>query len=230
MSASAAAAHDGPLIFYWHGTGASPSEAVVGLSQATIDAVTAAGGVVAAPYSDPDSYILPWFLTGAFGATGRDDDLRVADEVLACAMSQLGIDLRHIHSLGMSAGGLQTAQMGYRRSDYLASVVTYSGGISAASKPTMQDPSNHLSALIFHGGAGDIVVIAFDLASEAYWEDLSALGSFAVICNHEGGHRIPTEARASVWAFLQAHPYKQAPSPYVNGLPEGFPSYCALRP
>src|SRR5690606_16148350 len=118
---------------------------------------TAAGGIVAAPYSDPAAGAFPWFLT-----TGRTrmDDLLVADEVLGCALQGVGVDVRRIHSIGMSAGGLQTAQMSYRRSGYLASVVTYSGGL-ISSAPARQDPSNRFAALIFHGGANDVIIMGF---------------------------------------------------------------------
>ena len=226
MNPAAAASLDGPVVFYWHGTGSSPSEALSGLGQTIIDQVTALGGIVAAPYSDPDAGFFPWFLTSS---RTRLDDLMVADEVVACAKEQIGIDVRRIHSLGMSAGGLQTTQMSYRRSGYIASVATYSGGLNL-SAPASQDPSNHFAALIFHGGANDRVFINFQSASERYWQDLDSRGSFAAICDHGRSHSIPTDARASVWEFFKAHPFGVEPSPYVNGLPAGFPSYCDLSP
>jgi poly(3-hydroxybutyrate) depolymerase len=223
----AAATRDGPLVFYWHGTGSSPSEAAYGLGQAVIDEITAAGGIVAAPYSDPAAGTFPWFLTTS---RSRMDDLQVADEVLACARQSVGVDVRRIHAVGMSAGGLQTTQMSYRRSGYLASVVTYSGGLlSAYGAPARQDPSNRFAALIFDGGAEDVVVISFQQASEAYWGELAGHQHFAAICDHGRGHAIPTDARTSVRDFFAAHPYG-ATSPYSGGLPATFPSYCALTP
>ena len=76
----AARTADGPLVFYWHGTGGQPSQAVSGLGQTQIDAIKARGGIVAAPASDPAAGTFPWFYVSS---TSRDDDLRVADEVLA---------------------------------------------------------------------------------------------------------------------------------------------------
>lgn len=225
---TAAATQDGPLVFYWHGTGSSPSEAVYGLSQAGIDEITSAGGIVAAPYADPAAGTFPWFLTAS---QTRMDDLLVADEVLACARASVGVDLRRIHSIGMSAGGLQTTQMSYRRSGYLASVVTYSGGLlSSYGAPARQDASNRFAALIFDGGANDVVGISFQQASEAYWRELVGRGHFAAICDHGRGHAIPTDAIPSVRAFLAAHPFGVQPAPYAAGLPASFPSYCALSP
>lgn len=222
--ADAAKTLDGPLLFYWHGTGSSPvTEPPYGIGKANIDAITAQGGVVVAPFHDPAAGTFPWFLTTGSGA---EDDLRVADEVVACAIEKVGIDVRRIHSMGMSAGGLQTAQMSYRRSGYLASVVTYSGGLIGM--PPAQDPSNKFAAMIFHGGQDDHVVIDFQPISEAYRDDLRGSGHFAFICDHGMGHSIPADAVDSVHQFFEAHPFGTEPSPYAAELPSGFPSYCAL--
>lgn len=215
---------DGPLLFYWHGTGSSPVvEPPYGLSNATITAVKDLGGMVVAPYHDPAAGQFPWFLTTG---SGPEDDIRVADEVLACAIEKVGVDLRRIHEIGMSAGGLNTTQMSWRRSGYLASVVTYSGG--KLGDPPDQDPSNKFPAMIFHGGANDTVIVNFKSLSEQYAAELKSKGHFAFICDHGGGHSIPTDARKSVWQFFQDHPFGTSPSPYESGLPDGFPTYCSL--
>lgn len=221
MSADAARAQDGPLVFYWHGTGSSPMEAQFGLGAAAISAIKAAGGIVAAPYHDDEAGTWPWFLVSG----NQDDDLRVADEVLACAIERVGVDLRRIHSIGMSAGGIQTVQMSYRRSGYLASVAVYSGG-QAAMIPS-QDPMNKFAAMIFHGGPTDVVAnFPFQMASERYRNNLTNAGHFAVLCNHGMGHRIPM-AQPSVARFFQDHPFGVTPAPYAGGLPQGFPAYCS---
>ena len=213
---------DGPLVFYWYGTNGAPAQAMDGLGMEAIDAITALGGLVVAPVHDPAAGIFPWFLV----TTTNDTDLKVADEILACAIQKVGVDIRRIHSVGFSAGALHTTQMAYRRSGYLASVVTYSGG-QVAPIPD-QDPTSALNAMIFHGGASDMVVIGFQAASEQFKMSLTTAGRFAFICNHGMGHRIPTAAVGSVWQFLQDHPFGTRPSPYAGGLPAGFPSYCAL--
>jgi len=212
---------DGPLVFYWHGTGSQPTEASTGIGTTQINAIKAQGGIVAAPAHDPSSGTFPWFYVTS---TSRDDDLRVADEVLACAIQKVGINVSRIHSMGMSAGGLNTTQMSYRRSGYIASVATYSGG-KVSTIPT-QDPTNKFAAMIFHGGASDQVVINFQTASQTYSSDLKSKSQFAMLCNHGNGHTIPTDARAAVWQFLQAHPFGTVPSPYAGGLPSSMPAYC----
>ncbi len=212
---------DGPLVFYWHGTGSQPTEASTGIGTTQIEAIKAMGGIVAAPARDPAAGTFPWFYVSS---TSRDDDFRVADEVLACAIQKVGIDVRRIHSMGMSAGGLNTTHMSYRRSGYIASVATYSGG-RTSTIPT-QDPTNKFAAMIFHGGPSDQVVINFQTVSQNYYNDLKSKSQFAMLCNHGRGHTIPTDARAAVWQFLQAHPFGTVPSPYAGGLPSTMPSYC----
>lgn len=222
----AAATLDGPLVFYWHGTGSRPEEAEYGLGPETIDAILELGGMVIAPTHDPAAGDFPWFLT----VGNDDDDLLVADEALACAIETVGVDVARIHSIGMSAGGLHTTQMSYRRASYLASVVTYSGGLIAARRPPTDEPDNRFAALVFHGGESDVVVISFQEASERYWQMLTDRGHYAAICDHGGGHDIPIDARASVWQFFQDHPYGAYPSPYAGGLPAGFFADCAPAP
>jgi predicted esterase len=223
LDEEAVAAQDGPLVFYWHGTGSSPlAEPPYGMGEAQTW-VLEAGGVIAAPHSDPSSGTWPWFLT----AGGDDEsDLILADEILACAVEQVGIDAHHIHSMGMSAGGLNTTQMSYRRSGYLASVVTYSGGILG--DIPVQNEDNPFAAMIFHGGVNDEVVVNFKDLSEKYLNDLRERGHYGFICDHGGGHTIPkgNGEQAAVAAFLRDHPWNTTPSPYESGLPEDFPDYC----
>ncbi len=214
----------GPLVLYWHGTGSQPLEATYGLGNAYVEQVVAQGGIVAAPTHDPAAGQFPWFLV----LGSQEDDLILADEIVACAIEQTAVDVSRIHTIGMSAGGLQSAQMSWRRSGYIASAVTYSGGF-VGSAPADQDPSNPLAAMIFHGGESDVVIISFQQASENYLAALTQAGRFGFVCDHGMGHSIPQgDAQASVWTFFRDHPWGTKPSPYASGLPDGFPEYCAL--
>ncbi len=217
-------AQQGPIVFYWHGTGSNPGEATFGLGADTIADIKAQGGIVVAPYHDPAAGNFPWFLT-----TGgmREDDLLVADEVLACAIDKVGIDLSRIHASGMSAGGLNTVQQSYLRSGYIASVVPYSGG--RLGNPVRQEENNKFAAMIFHGGPQDTVIVNFKDLSEGYLKDLTDNGHFGFICDHNMQHTIPQNgAQASVWQFMQDHPFGVSPSLYASALPQGFPAYCSL--
>jgi predicted esterase len=218
-----AATQSGPLVFYWHGNGSNPNEAPYGIGDAQVAAIKSQGGIIVAPTSDPGSGNFDWHLTAGMG---KDDDLILADEIVACAIEKAGIDVRRIHTMGMSAGALQSSQMAYRRSNYIASVVPYSGG--KLGDPPIQDESNKFAAMIFHGGPGDEVLINFNTVSEALLGDLRGRGHFAFICDHGNGHKVPIDAGAAVWQFLSDHRFGTAPSPYEGALPGGFPSYCSL--
>lgn len=219
----AAAAQDGPLVFFWHGVGGSPEDANYALGPAVIGEITAMGGIVAAPVHDPAAGQFPWFLT--LGGTD-ESDLHVMDEVLACAVEKVGVDLRRIHSVGFSAGAMNTTQVGWRRSGYIASVVTFSG--AQIGSPPDQDPDNLYPAMVVHGGPQDVVVINFKDNSEKYAQGLKEAGHFAFLCDHGQQHSIPADIRGPAWQFLKDHPFGEQPEPYEGGLPAGFPSYCAL--
>jgi predicted esterase len=117
--------------------------------------------------------------------------------------------------------------MYYLRSNYLASVVTYSGGTSPwPGNNIRQDPANKLPIMLFHGGDDDWVVLAFKDQSIELATEAKQAGCFAVICDHGLGHAIPAEGPAAAWAFFKAHPYNTSPEPWANSLPAPVPRYC----
>ena len=223
--AKAGPAGTGELIFYWYATGSGTFESGYSLG-ATLTAITDAGGIVATPYADPSAGQFEWFMVNG---SAKLDDFLVADEVVGCLAQAHLIDAKRIHSMGMSAGALQTTALSFVRSAYIASVATYSGGIPPGFSPTTQDPANKFAALIFDGGAtDDVFSVDFKAASETYETMLKAAGHFAALCDHGMGHAIPLDAAPSVAAFFTANPYGAWPSPYAGGLPSTFPSYCSL--
>lgn len=214
----------GPLVLYWHATYSSPDEAAYSLGD-TEAAITSAGGVVAAPYADPTAGMFEWFIVNQ---SAKTDDFVLADEIVACLVAANRIDPLRIHSMGMSAGALQTTAVSFLRSDYIASVATYSGGLPDGFSPSIEDPSNKFAALIFSGGANDNVFgVDFQAASDRYRAMLTASGHYAEGCDHGQGHNIPLDAAPSVARFFAANPYGAWPSPYAAaGIPASFPSYC----
>jgi poly(3-hydroxybutyrate) depolymerase len=220
---------NGPLLFFWHSTLPNPEDAAGWVGKAVIDEIKAQGGVVVAPTTADKSARRPWDNT-PLGPKG-DADQRLMDEVVACAIQNVGIDVRRIHATGMSAGGQKTAQVSLRRSGYLASVVVYSGGLPEGSNPPDQDPNNPVAAMILYGGPTDISPVDgenYTQASTRYRDLMVSTGRFAFLCNHGLGHDVPKDSQASAWRFLQDHPYGTKPSPYAGGLPSGFLRYCAL--
>jgi dienelactone hydrolase len=220
----------GPLVFSWHSTLPNPEDATSWIGQSVIDEIKAQGGVVAAPTTGNPNAVRPWDNT-PMGPPNTDNDQRLMDEIVACAISKLDIDIRRIYATGMSAGGLKTAQVSLRRSGYLAGVVVYSGGLTEGDMPPDQDPQNPVAAMIFYGGPTDISPvdgINYTQASNRYLETMMKRGSFAFLCNHGGGHSVPRDSQASAWRFMQDHPFGTKPSPYAMQLPSGFLRYCAL--
>lgn len=205
------------------GSGTFESGYSLGATQA---AITGAGGIVATPYADATAGTFEWFIVNQ---SPKLDDFLVADEIVGCLAQAHLIDANRIHSMGMSAGALQTTAVSFLRSNYIASVATYSGGVPPGFTAANENPANKFAALIFDGGAtDDVFSVDFQAASQAYATMLKTDGHFAAICDHGMGHNIPLDAAPSVAAFFAANPYGAWPSPYASGLPSSFPSYCAL--
>ncbi len=217
----------GPLILYWHGMGGRPEEALSGLSRKVIKQITDHGGVVAAPAHDALSAPYPWYLV----STHREDDLVLTDEIVACAIKNKHIDPEHIHALGMSAGGLQAAQLGPRRSNYIASIAAYSGGLVPSDEltPPFQAAANKFPALLFYGGPRDEYILSFERTTHDYAKLLRKKGHELVVCNHKRGHKIPSGGGAAVYRFFLDHPFgSTSPNLPAADSPEPKRDYCRL--
>lgn len=174
------------------------------------------GGMLIAPYidaADEDEY---WDM----------DDVLMADEVVACAIQKVGVDLRRIYSTGLSAGGWQTLNFAYRRSGYVAAAVAYSPGTNGGLSTAPQDPTGTFATLLSHGGSSEPAI--YQTLSEGYFDSLVKNGHFVTMCKHKNGHSAPAPIRDVAFDYLMAHPFGTKPSPYAAGLPATFPSYCGL--
>ena len=201
----------GPIIVYWHGTGSSPTSEVP--LAFDVNAVTAAGGVIAGFISSSR--------TGTTtGDTGNgvwfQSDAAFADQVVACAISQLHVDPRRIHVAGYSAGALQTVYMWFARSGYVASVISYSGGTDGANQVRMQDATNVPPLIAAHGAMGQDMFILDFAQTSAQWEGIAKqAGGFSIDCN-DGGNHLFVFPDAS--AEPQARLAPVLPRPPVQGL------------
>ncbi len=216
----------GPLVFVFHGSGGEPRDAIAMLSSVAIESILDMGGVVIAPASEP-SAAFEWFLVNG----GAQNDLVMMDSTVACASEQANIDPYQIHSMGFSAGALHTAQASVRRSSYIASVITYSGGLSYGAPADTTDAVP--SALMFRGGGTDVVSgLDFESASQNYAGYLSERGGYGLLCDHDFGHTYPPNVdgvwrRADAFNFFLDHPYGADPLPYqAGGIPDWVPPYC----
>jgi hypothetical protein len=212
----------GPLIIYWHATLSNPGEVMSGFGQANIAAVTAAGGVVAAPAT-----------TACSGCTTTDDgywfleDDVVADEIVACAVQQAKIDVTHIHTLGWSAGGLHTTHVAQARSNYIASFISYSGGLFPLPS-TDQNPANKVAGILTYGDPGsDVVILDFNAQSQSWYKMFQPKGWYSMMCHHPGGHEVDPQIAPLSLRFFKDHPFEVNPEPYASAIPSGYPSYCS---
>lgn len=217
---AAAKRHDGPIVFYWYGTTGQPSQVFEVLGVEGINRIKALGGIIVAA-THSKLKLLPWINGSA------EQEFALMDEVLACAIQKVGINVHHIHAIGFSVGALLAARAGYARSGYLASLVIYSGG---AAKFASQDPNNRFPVMIVYGGVNDRVLLSFQASSLQYARGLINTGHNIVLCNHASGHKLPVEATPAVLRFLLDHPFRQTPEPYLRGMPVEFPAYCHLQP
>ncbi len=228
------------LILYWHALGGNPDEFAESLeATGQLSDLLSDAWLIAAPDHDParDTATppLPWFLSAALSTSTEFDDLIVADELVACLVEQGLVDPNEIHVVGMSAGGLMATQFAYRRSNYVASLVSLSGGlISLLGIPPIENPDNHYPALIFFGGATDRFVVApfpevdFGITSEALRADLASAGHPVALCDHGGGHTPPDAAGGmAIPAFFEATPFGTSTPPW-EALGTLLPAYCAF--
>lgn len=236
--AGAKGAKPGLIAYYWYSTGGSPAQATTVLTQAGIDKITAMGGIVAAPNQSTKQG------DNTTDGIWYSADLPIADEVIACAIQQGYGDPRHIHVLGYSAGAMQTVYMWAARSNYVASVISYSGGDIGAysggqvgmNKAPLQDPSNPASAIVAHGKdgtGGDIDYLNIDIYQTSLtWEhEVRAAGGFAIDCGDQSSHVDITTRTAiapEALQFFLDHPYKASSEPYASGLPSAWPTYCTI--
>jgi predicted esterase len=221
----------GPLVFYYYGLLGFPANAVtplVGFPPDAMQRLYDAGGILVAPSARADRNPvklsrLPWI--GALGFEDDMGDFLLVDEIVACAIEKVGIDIRRIHVSGLSAGAWMTSQVAVHRSNYVASVTLFSGGVEDLHG--LQDPTNKFPLAMFNGGTSDFVGAHFENEAQSAVNVWRHEGHFAVNCNHNNGHNVPVEAGLAGMQFLLDHPYGTVRSPYCDAAPPET-SFCAL--
>jgi predicted esterase len=214
----------GILLFYWHGTGSNAGE-VGFVPAAAQQTILDSGGIIISPQSSSG-------VTSGVQASGTsiwfDEDLTTADQIVACAVRDYGIDPRRIYATGCSAGGLMTGYMAAQRWEYVAAVAPNSGGALGQS---FAGAAHIPPVMTMHGLTGvDVVFLDFAQQSLAFDALVVGAGGFAVDCDHGGTHcSAPGDLYAAAMDFLFDHPFGVSPEPYESGLPVGFPGYCVIQ-
>jgi predicted esterase len=213
----------GAIYFFWHGTGGSASQ--VSMVPASVrNEVVSSGGIVAS-FNGPSSSGMGGDCSGTAAHSKADFD--AADQIVACAVKNHGIDPRRIYTTGCSAGGLQSGCMAQLRSSYIAASAPNSGGVTMNQK---WQNAGKPAIFTMHGGSSDMVIVSFDTTSATLDKSAKDHGSFVVNCNHGGGHcGAPAALYQASWVFMKDHPYG-VDSPWKAGIPagKGIPDYCKI--
>ena len=210
----------GPLLFYWHAGSEDPLRELEAVGPSAVAAIMRAGGVIAV--------VLESTHAGMETAIGwHTGDFAVADEIVACATRQLNVDSRRIYALGTGNGAMHAGAMAFLRSNYVAAVVSNSGGLISDWPPLATGSVPALLSIF--PDVIDATTLPLAALSGRLCGNLTAFGGFAIECAHPGNF---TEAPASLieaaWLFLNDHPYGVQPWPYAGGLPPAFPEYCEI--
>ena len=207
----------GPLVTFWHGLSRNAGDAVLpaaGLGPDVVTDIVAKGGIVAAPErSEKRMTTSVSELPLADGARERRARRPlVMDEVVACAIQEVGIDLRHIHTTGMSAGGLQTGAI-----TALAFGLSGEHGRllrrSARACSTSRIPKTTIPVMLFSAVPTTWSVLNFSRYANQYHTALVDSGHFAVLCDHGMGHQVPADAALPAGNSCRTHPYGVTPEP-----------------
>jgi len=115
------------------------------------------------------------------------------------------------------------------KSNYLAAIVAYSGGLSPYGSYSVQNPLTQPAVLLFYGGPTDVTPTMDYSAATWYFRATFANQwpqSPIFVCNHNLGHAVNLDAVPSVWQFLENYYFEATPNPYQSGMPAFLPSYC----
>ncbi|MBW2262969.1 MAG: hypothetical protein JRG91_13410 [Deltaproteobacteria bacterium] len=235
-----------PVVFNWHGMG-DTAENMRNLLSGQVNSATMPFILV----TPDDTNVVIIGMPVDWWVHAVDDsniEARLFDEVLACLDHLYGVDRDRVHTVGYSMGGFVADMLGTIRGEAVASIVTYSGAYGCNSANTAgslldsvidwpeHSVENKYAQLFAHGGTPDVYnvvleVLHFDQYSRNDVAFLNARGHDAVICDHGGGHTVPSDLQGNrVLEFFAAHPRDGAGSPWSSGLPSGFPTYCSFEP
>ncbi len=237
-----------PVVFNWHGLG-DTARNFNGLLAGQVDNATMPFILVTPESTHLGPTTTPLGLEwDEIMVSPPNREARLFDAVVRCLDARWGVDRDRVYTVGFSAGAIMSDLLAVLRGDQLAAVVSYSGGYFAdpENPPTLGPlrgavswpeltTRNRYTQLMLFGGATDTfnLVVAtahFDQFARNDATFLRAMGHDVIVCDHGGGHRVPTAVMgAQLVAFFAAHPRGAGPSPWASALPSGWPDWCAFQ-
>lgn len=214
-----------PVVFAWHWLDANTpaqDKAEQAITYMELSKLQDQGYIVVVPTSHEDQP-LEW---GYFQEADDSMDLALFDDTLSCLNAQYEIDRRRVYSTGFSAGALFTTRLGMKRAQYLAAIAPLSGGTEPF-QPYLT-PERQIPVMATWGGPQDLfLTLSFEEATEELREKLTEDGHFVALCEHAGGHTLPSVRLDHVRYFFGTHSYGE-PSPWAEGLPDDLWGSCFL--
>jgi predicted esterase len=209
-----------PMVLYWHGTVSNAGEFAL-MAGAVQQGVVSQGGILVSPNGTTGGDLLSG--TSIFGA----GDLKVMDQLVACAVKNNNVDPKKIYTMGCSAGGLMSVATAAMRSGYIAAAAPNSGGTTV---PPMFQNAHTPALMTVHGKMGsDVVVIDFASSSASADMLFKSKGGFVIDCDTGAGHCGGGGLAGDAWKFFQAHPFGVDPEPWASMLPAGFSAQCKIK-
>jgi predicted esterase len=218
-----------PLVFLFHGSGGTAPDII---NASGLDALLETNEfilVVPEGANDPNGdNLFPVEWNSVVPLYDMDNpDLVFFDDILTCVGEAWDVDPARIYVTGISGGGLFSTFVGLHRSEVVAAAAPLSGGyVDGLSWP--EGDYHRVPYLVTWGGETDIAVDTdFNDLALNLLADLEAAGHPIASCNHDTGHRWPSEMTAAVWAWLSAWTLDQTDDPFAGGLTPDFPAYCS---
>lgn len=231
---------DLPVIFFWHWLG---GDAKAFYEEAEIQKAVDTQRFIAVLPEEKGDLRTKWPYSRIDSESRLKEELGFFDDLLTCVAKQFGVNRHCVSSVGVSAGALWTAQLVGRRSEYLSSFISLSGGVGdsddqfASIKP-WETPKRAIPGVVLWGGPDDWCIVDFDEASKNLEEELEKEGNFFIECIHNCTHAQPPmkapmgkSKYAALWDFVFEHPgwLQEGKSPYQSsGLPSDMPKWCGI--
>ncbi|MCR9164730.1 MAG: alpha/beta hydrolase [Nannocystaceae bacterium] len=224
-----------PVAMLWHWLGGSAEDFIeVAEVQSAVDQFR----FLALVAVDKGDLLFRWPFTTVDSDARVQEEFVYFDDLLACAAESYPIDNTCVTSVGVSAGALFTSQLGWARSEYLASIVSLSGGTGGLVRE-WGGAEHILPAMVLWGGPEDFcIAVDFAETSANLEAELEADGHAVIECEHNCGHAAPPFETpdpeltpfAGMWRFFLDHPYWLGPgeSPWQTDQPTFSPQWCSV--